>query len=261
MLILISIFISVLQDNKLSFMLKKRFIYYTAHLPKGHFKDILTAFVNNHAEGFFLRTLLYYIQGDPRIDGTTAVYASTTLRQRVQSHPSEKLTNGLRQYLKDESSGIRSSAVIFFTLTKAPNYIDVLLNMAEEEKSNIVMMNIIDSFIDSNPRLNRGVLDFIINDALNHESPRIRAFTIHSLGVKVDPFYKDVIIKKLKDNDRNVRLSAIETLGWIGDRSVINKLEPFQNDKDPLISQTAIDSIKTIKKHHPASLPSSNASK
>ncbi len=97
------------------------------------------------------------------------------------------------------------------------------------------------------PKKERPSFDALVKDALEHEDPGKREDAIIALGESKDTRAIEIISKALvNDPTEDVRLSAIDALLDIGDKSIVDPLSLALNDRDPWVRESAVEALGEV---------------
>lgn len=98
-----------------------------------------------------------------------------------------------------------------------------------------------------NQKKNQPSLEILAKDALENEDPGKREDAIIALGESKDTKAIEIISKALaNDPVEDVRLSAIDALLDIGDKSIVDSLSIALNDRDPWVRESAVEALGEV---------------
>lgn len=97
------------------------------------------------------------------------------------------------------------------------------------------------------PKKERPSFETLAKDALEHEDSGAREDAIIALGESKDARAIEIISKALvNDPIEDVRLSAIDALLDIGDKSIADPLSLALNDRDPWVRESAVEALGEV---------------
>lgn len=97
------------------------------------------------------------------------------------------------------------------------------------------------------PKKEKTSFESLVKDALENEDPGKREDAIIALGESKDPGAIEIISKVLaNDPNEDMRLSAIDALLDIGDKSIVEPLSIALRDRDPWIRESAVEALGEV---------------
>ncbi len=97
------------------------------------------------------------------------------------------------------------------------------------------------------PKKEQPSFESLVKDALENEDPGKREDAIIALGESKDKKAIEVISKALaNDPTEDVRLSAIDALLDIGDKSIVDPLSIALKDRDPWVRESAVEALGEV---------------
>lgn len=97
------------------------------------------------------------------------------------------------------------------------------------------------------PKKEQQPFESLVKDALENEDPGKREDAIIALGESKDKKAIEVISKALaNDPTEDVRLSAIDALLDIGDKSIVDPLSTALKDRDPWVRESAVEALGEV---------------
>lgn len=97
------------------------------------------------------------------------------------------------------------------------------------------------------PKKEKLSFESLAKDALEHEDSGKREDAIIALGESKDPKAIEIISKALaNDPVEDVRLSAIDALMEIGDKSIVDPLSTALKDRDPWVRESAVEALGEV---------------
>lgn len=97
------------------------------------------------------------------------------------------------------------------------------------------------------PKKEQPPFESLVKDALENEDPSKREDAIIALGESKDKKAIEIISKALtNDPTEDVRLSAIDALLDIGDKSIVDPLSAALKDRDPWVRESAVEALGEV---------------
>lgn len=97
------------------------------------------------------------------------------------------------------------------------------------------------------PKKEKPSFESLVKDALENEDPGKREDAITALGESKDPRAIEIISKALtNDPTEDVRLSAIDALLDMGDKSIVDPLSIALKDRDPWVRESAVEALGEV---------------
>ncbi len=146
--------------------------------------------------------------------------------ESLRGKPGEIWINLLLNAMEDSSWRIRNTALdILIEEHPVEEYIEGLINLLYREDNAGARNSAIEALV----RLNKKATPFLI-EAFNTPNKDVRKFIIDVLGGFKDSRSLPLMLNALKDDDENVRATAIEHIGKVGESSVSRC--PHRNNRE-----------------------------
>lgn len=166
-------------------------------------------------------------------------------RQRILSALSElrdaSLAEVFLQVLKrDTADAVRRQAALALRQVARKEMVPEIVEAAKTEENSANIVILIDLLGDLQERQ---AIAFL-KDSLRSPEPSVQAAALRAIGVFKDASLVPFYVERFKESTSNeVRLTSLRALKGSGDRRALEALMTAANDDDPLIRQTAVDTL------------------
>ncbi|TVM04156.1 MAG: hypothetical protein CV087_01800 [Candidatus Brocadia sp. WS118] len=174
------------------------------------------------------------------IDGTVTI--------EFQSLP---IGEGVRRILKDKNYAfvysLHDAKEGKLSIVSASKSQEIFTKVKEEPSKKLSPKPGLPVAKKDKPKKDRPSFETLAKDALESEDPGKREDAIIALGESKDTKAIEIISKALaNDPIEDVRLSAIDALLDIGDKSIVDPLSTALNDRDPWVRESAVEALGEV---------------
>jgi hypothetical protein len=174
------------------------------------------------------------------IDGTVTI--------EFQNIP---IGEGVRRILKDKNYAFTYSTHEVkegkLSIVSASNSKEIFTKVKEEPPKKLPPKPGLPVVKKDKPKKEKPSFESLVKDALENEDAGKREDAVIALGESKDKRAIEVISKALaNDPSEDVRLSAIDALMDIGDKSIVEPLSIALKDRDPWVRESAVEALGEI---------------